>query len=254
MKTKQRTFEPAGMGSWGRGAGKPVRKMPRWMMVAGILLVGYGVAMWMRPSDRLCSLFFAVFALACFSPASCMHGSAGGGCRRSAGRRSAGPSRAFGSRGTSRPHRPSTRTGPFSMGIGTRKWSIATRPTGACSRRKKPLLSATRKKRPAWPFRPSGSGIRCGFATIRRVPESACWNPNSARNGNWNWGCPSSCSRWAAPLRRSHGRCGLDGYMGEAMQRGCPNPCAFLPHSLRGGRTADGGRWTGDVGVWSLAQ
>ena len=66
MKTKQRTFEPAGMGNWGRGAGKPVRKMPRWMMVAGILLVGYGVAMWVKPSDRLASLFSATVALVCF--------------------------------------------------------------------------------------------------------------------------------------------------------------------------------------------
>lgn len=66
MKTKQGTFEPAGMESWGRGAGKGVRKMPRWMMGAGILLVGYGVAMWVKPSDRLGSLFSATVALVCF--------------------------------------------------------------------------------------------------------------------------------------------------------------------------------------------
>ena len=64
MKKHQRTFEPAGLGCQGRS--KLVRKVPRWMKLAGILLVVYVVAMSIKPSDRLGSLFFALAVPACF--------------------------------------------------------------------------------------------------------------------------------------------------------------------------------------------
>lgn len=64
MKKHQRTFEPAGLGCQGRS--KPVRKVPRWMKLAGILLVVCVVAMWIKPNARLGALFFALAVPACF--------------------------------------------------------------------------------------------------------------------------------------------------------------------------------------------
>lgn len=63
MKKSHPTFEPAGLGY--QGQRKTVRNVPRWLKIAGLLLVVWIVAMWFNPSPRVVSLLLIVSGLAC---------------------------------------------------------------------------------------------------------------------------------------------------------------------------------------------